>query len=226
MIEIDLEAIEEMRRGRRFDRLTALLIGAVALLAALLVVQEGAESLRQARAQAQSRRLAAELTTRSVVSGTVFDYGLVNAQRAALVSIEGLARSQAGILGDDPLDVSGGEAITSAGGRLGSLGAEMGAAPGPETPLDPYAAYAIRSSNLALSLIVAAQRAIADSADVAGANGSEAVLGLSVVALAGVFGGLAAVVGSSRTGRSLLALAWVCAACALVLLVMATDIVL
>lgn len=221
---IDLEAVDEIRREGRFDKLAALLIGVVALLAAMLVQVQGAQGLAQARAQAQARRMSAEISTRIIASGTVSDFALINSQQAILDTVDGLARGQAGLLGNDPALVAGGNAISAAGFRLQALATEMGALPREDTPLDPYAASAIRSSLLALSILTAIQGQVADSADAAGANGSEAVMGLSVAALAGVFAGLAAVVGSSRTGRSLLVLAWACAAGAAGLLLLAADV--
>jgi hypothetical protein len=221
---IDLEAVKEVGRGQRFDRLTALLIGVVALLTALLIVTQGSQSLAQARAQSQSRRSVAELSTRIVTSGIVSDYGGVHGQLAILGTLEGLSRSQAGVLGDDPADISAGDALAAAGTRLQAMAADMGMPPGSDTPLDAYAASVIGSTIPEMQRLVADGGAFSDAADAAGANSGEAVLGLSAVALAGVFAGLAAVVGSSRTGRSLLALGWVSAAAAACILALAADV--
>jgi len=225
MIDYDYDTLKETRRGRRFDHLTALLIGIVAVLAASLAVIQQTQSLTQARAQAQSRRLASELTSRIIASGTLDDYGLVNSQRAVLVTIEGLARSQAALSGTDAAEGPIGQAVTNAGMRVQAMAEAMGVAPGRDGPLDPYATMVLRSTLDDMRLLLAVQRAVTDAGDVASSDGNESVMGLSLVALAGVFTGLAAVVGSGRTGRALLLLAWTCAAGASVLLVLSAGLV-
>ena len=72
--------------------------------------------------------------------------------------------------------------------------------------------------------MVAAQRAQRALADRASGHGNEAVLGLSIVALAGVLAGLAAVLGRGRAGRALLALAYAALGLSVLILVVAAEL--
>jgi hypothetical protein len=221
---IDYETLKETGDGDRFDRLTALLIGLIAVMAALLVVVQTTQSLAEARANAQARRLASEITTRLIVGGTLGSYQGVNGQRALLLSMEGTNRLIVALGSGDAADGLIGEAQVAAGERLLSIAARMAAPPGPDTPLDPYAADVLGAGMGALQPILAEQNRQADLAEEASTRSTLSVMGLSVVALAGVLVGLAAVVGGGRAGRALLALAWVAGIGAAALLVLAAGV--
>jgi hypothetical protein len=223
---IDLDTLAETADGDRHDRLTALLIGLIAVLAATLAVVQVQSSLDEARHGATARRLAAELTTRLIASGSISNHQLVNAQRALMVSMEGTARQIEALSGPvpQPAELEVGLAQATAGDRLTTIAAEMGAAPSSDSPLDPWARDVLASRIGDLQSILAVQNRAADEADLASARSGRAVMGLSVVALAGVLVGLAAVVGGGRSGRALLLLAWVAAAGALALLLLAADL--
>lgn len=221
---IDYDTIKQTGDGDRFDRLTALLIGIVAVLAALLVVVQTVESLAEARANANARRLASELTTRIIAGGTLRDHGVVNGQRSLLVSMRGNARQivsfQTGDLGQGRV----GEAEVAAGNRLAEIALRMGATPDDSSPLDPYARSVLATTTDELFAVLEEQNAQADLAGVASSRSSQAVMGLSVVALAGVLVGLAAVVGSGRAGRALLLVAWIAGLSAAALLGLASGV--
>ena len=221
---IDCEALKETSRGKRFDRLVALLIGAIAVLAAALVVVQTNESFAEARANAQTRRLAAELTTRIIATGSLANHALLGTQRALLVSMEGASRGMVALQTGDAVGQAIGEAQSNAGTRLGEIAAAMGALPGPTSPLDAYARDVLSTPNDQLFAILDEQIGWAVAAGVASDGSSRAVMGLSLVALAGVLAGLAAVVGSGRTGRALLFLAYASATGAIGLLVIASGV--
>ena len=90
---IDYDALKETTDGGRFHQLNALLIGLIAIVAAMLVVLQTSASLDEARGNAQARRLASELTTRIIATGSLDGYAGVNSQRALLVSLEGNSRA-------------------------------------------------------------------------------------------------------------------------------------
>lgn len=221
---IDYETLKETARGQRFDRLVAVLIGALAVLAAALVVVQTNESLAEARANAQTRRLAAELTTRIIASGSILNHQIINSQRALLMSMEGNSRGLVGLQDGDDAAEAIGAAQVAAGDRLAAIAGEMGAQPEVGGPLDPYAQAMLSSTGTQLQAILAVQIGWSEAASDASDRSSLSVMGLSLVALAGVLVGLAAVVGSGRTGRSLLALACTTAAAAVGLLVLASGV--
>ena len=221
---IDYDSLKETARGQRFDRLVAVLIGLLAVLAAALVVAQTNESLAEARANAQARRLAAELTTRIIAGGGVSNHQIINGQRALLVSIEGTSRGLVGLQAGDLGAQAIGNAEVAAGDRLATIATEMGALPQPGGPLDPYAQDVLATTEDQLRAILAEQNGWADHASAASDRSSRSVMGLSLVALAGVMAGLAAVVGRGRTGRALLLLGYTSAAGAFGLLVLASGV--
>lgn len=221
---IDYDTLKETARGRRFDRLVAVLIGALAVLAAALVVVQTNESLAEARANAQTRRLASELTTRIIAGGSLLNHQIINGQRALLVSMEGSSRGLVALQDGDPAGERIGAAQGAAGERLMAIASEMGAIPEPDGPLDPYAQAMLSTTEPQMRTILAEQIGWSEAAADASDRSSRSVMGLSLVALAGVLVGLAAVVGSGRTGRALLVLAYTSAAGAVGLLVLASGV--
>jgi hypothetical protein len=222
---IDYDVLQETSDGHWYDRLTALLLGLTAVLAAALILVQTTESLGEARGNAASARLAAELTSRIVASGTLLTHQLVNGQRALQVGMEGASRGLVSLQAGDAAGEEIGTADGAASRRLSVIAGRMGAIPDESSPLDPYA-RSLLAGNVdelkAMSVEQGRQKVLADRAST---HSSQAVMGLSVLALAGVFVGLAAVLGGGRAGRALLALAWIAAAGATALLVMASGFV-
>lgn len=221
---IDYDALKETTDGGRFQRLDALLIGLIAIIAAMLVVLQTSASLDEARGNAQARRLASELTTRIITVGSLTGYAGVNAQRALLVGLEGNSRALVALGSGDAGQQAIGEATIQAGDRLTAIAFAMGATPDASSPLDPYAIMVMSTTDEQLGAVLAEQNAAADAAAIASDRSSRSVLGLSVVALAGVMAGLAAVVGPGRAGRALLLLGWVCASVAIGLMLVAAGV--
>lgn len=211
MTAVDYDALKETASGGRFERLTALLIGLIAIVASVLVVIQTTASLDEARGNAEARRLASEITTRLIASGSLQAYAGINGQRALLVSLEGNSRAIVAIGTGDAAQQAIGEAATVAGDRLATIALAMGATPDEDSPLDPYARTVLSGTTADVLVILERQNAAADAAALASERSSRAVMGLSLIALAGVMAGLAAVVGPGRAGRALLALGWICA---------------
>lgn len=225
MTAVDYDALKETTSGGRFERMTALLIGLIAIVASVLVVIQTTASLDEARGNAVARRLASEITTRLIAGGSLAAYGAINGQRALMVSMEGNSRAIVALGAGDAAQQAIGEAATVAGDRLTGIALAMGAAPDDDSPLDPWARAVLSGTTEELLAILERQNAAADAAAVASDRSSRAVMGLSLIALAGVMAGLAAVVGPGRAGRALLALGWVCALGAVGLLALARGLV-
>lgn len=221
---IDAETLAEIEAGTRRERALALLLGLVAIVAAALVLVQAVQGQREARANAVAAQLSADVTTRLVASQTFLGFRFLNLQRATQVMVEGGARRLVALeIGSEPEAAIGG-AETEAGRDLAALVGEMAALPPADGPLDAWARAALGTGNDELARRVAEQNTARDAATLASARSNEAVLGLSIVALAGVLAGLAAVVGRGRSGRALLAVAWVALGVATGVLVLATGV--
>ncbi len=219
---IDAELLDDLGAGTRWDRLIALVLGLVAVLAASLVLVQTVQGQAEARASAMASRITADVIAR-IVAYEAREIALAAlSSRSVQPGFEGLARGQVAL----ELGREGGEVLGAAGQaatfRLIGQVAEMKALPGPEVPLDAYARAVLASSAAEIDLLVRdGQNRQRDLADAASSRSNEALLGLSVIALAGVLAGLAAVVGRSRTGRLLLALAYAATGASFVLLLLA-----
>lgn len=219
---IDAELLDDLGAGTRWDRLIALVLGLVALLAASLVLVQTVQGQAEARASAMASRITADVIAR-IVAYEAREIALAAlSSRSVQPGFEGLARGQVAL----ELGGEGGEVLGAAGQAatftlIGQV-AEMKALPGPEVPLDAYARAVLASSAAEIDRLVRdGQNRQRDLADAASSRSNEALLGLSVIALAGVLAGLAAVVGRTRTGRLLIALAYAATGASFVLLLLA-----
>jgi hypothetical protein len=200
------DSASELRAERRFDLVAAILIGSIALMAAILAVIQIDAGQTSSRAQMRAARLAADVTTRLSVSGAAGDAALSDQQIALLLGMQsaglGLAAAQAGDA--DGLAVAAAEqqAYQALRQALTETAASGGAA-----PLDPYTAGLLTASTADLRAEVAEQNRQVDLANQTGDREQRAVFGLSLLALAGVLTGLAAVLRDSRAGWTMLAMA-------------------
>lgn len=221
---IDAETLAEIEAGTRRERAMAVLLGLVAVVAAALVLVQAVQGQREARENAVAAQLSADVTTRLVASQTFLGFRFLNLQRATQVMLEGGARRLVALEAGSAVEDAIGVAETEAGRGLAALVEEMAALPPADGPLDAYARAALGTGNQELGRLVAEQNAARDAATIASARSNEAVLGLSIVALAGVLAGLAAVVGRGRSGRALLAVAAVALGVATAVLVLASGL--
>ena len=97
----------------------------------------------------------------------------------------------------------------------------MGAAPTDTSPVDLYARTMLGGTLAQAEAESNEQRRLVQVAIDAGTRSGNAVLGLSMVALAGVLVGLAGVLGKGRAGKLTLFMAYLACAAALVALVLA-----
>jgi len=214
------DSAAELRAERRFDLVAAVLIGVIAVLAAILAVIQIGSSQAATRANLEAARLAADLSARSSISQQAIDSGLGTQQITLMLGIESAAREIAGLQNKDDAATAIGKAQDSAFEKLGAaLAATSGTTGG--KPVDPYTAGLLNATTQQLNAELAEQNREVDLANGATSHEHLAVLGLSFLALAGVLTGLAAVLREGRGGRISLSAACAMSACAGVLAILA-----
>jgi hypothetical protein len=215
---IDLETVQSTEEGTRLDRLSALLIGLIALLAALLAVAQAGYSQAEARASAMAARLSTDISAHLNATNSFNGFVFGSTMQAVTLQMEGTSRQFVGLTNGDELQIAVGAADRQAGEQLIGIAGEMGAVPQPGGPVDPYAQELLAQDLSDVNVTLAEQNRQADIAVDAGARSGRAILGLSIVALAGVLVGLAAVLGEGRAGRLMLLTAWLAAGAGVVAL--------
>jgi hypothetical protein len=199
-----------LRAEQRFDLVAAVLIGLIALLAAILSVVQMQASQTANRADLQAARLEADLSARISVSSGATDAGLSAQQIAVMLGLDAIARQEAGLQHNDSTSMALGAAEQSAYDKLSAVLAETSNTTGGK-PVDAYTAGLLHASIKDMQTEVSEESHQVDLSDAARWHEQLAVLGLSFLALAGVLTGLAAVLREGRSGRISLS-----AACAMV----------
>jgi hypothetical protein len=214
------DAAAELRAERRFDLVAALLIGSIAVLAAFLAIAQIGASQSATRADLEAARLAADLSARISVSSQAMDAGLGSQQGAIILGLESAARQLAGLENNDAATSAVGAAEASAFEKLRAALAATSETSG-GAPVDRFTAGLVGATTQQLLAELAEQNHQVDLAQAANKREQQAVLGLSLLALAGVLTGLAAVLREGFSGRIALAAACAMAASAGVLAVVA-----
>jgi hypothetical protein len=203
--------------GSTYELATALLVGLIAVIVAILVVLEVSTGHVGARAESAAARLASVAATRNNVSQAPNGFRISKILESTQLGMEGTTRQLVALEAGDRIQQAIGAADQVAWERLMALAEEMGEVPDASSPLDPYSRYGLASKAVDIAAMVVEQNRQADRAAAAGGRGAVIVLGISLAALAGVLGGLAAVIRRGRPGAALLALGYVAAAIAIVL---------
>jgi hypothetical protein len=193
------DAAADLRAERRFDLLAAVLIGAIAILAAVLAVIQIETGQASSRAQVEAARLTADLSARLEVSSTVQNQAFVDEQEALALSIQATGRQIAGLQYGDDGAIAVGQVEHQAGADLGTALTATSATSG-GAPLDSYTSGLLEATTQQLLGELREQNRQVDLANDAGARNSKSILGLSFLALAGVLTGLAAVLREGRAG--------------------------
>ncbi len=216
---IDLETVKATETGTRFHRAVAVLLGLIAVLAAALGAVQMDRSQAETRANIQSARLTGDLAAGIPVQGVTQAMTFNNVRAALIRSAEGTSREFAGLSTSDQTQAAEGAAEAAAGTRLMDVASRMGVTPDATSGLPAYELRLLTADMDALTLEVGEQNRLIDVVvNAASTDSSAAVAGLSVLALAGVLVGLAAVLGVDRAGRATLAMAWLAALVAAALL--------
>jgi len=188
-----------LKAERRFDLAAAGLIGAIAVLAAILAIVQVDTSQNATRAQQQAATLASNLAAR-IQTSSMTEAQLLNLEQASLaLSMQGLGRQISALAaGDDGSQAVGAVEESTAQKLTAAIGATSKTSGA--SPVDPYTAGMVNASTDDLLRELAEQNRQADLANEYGARNTLAVLGLSFLALAGVLVGLAAVLREGRAG--------------------------
>lgn len=231
---IDADVLDDLRAGTRWDRSMAILLGLVAVVAAMLVLCQTVQGQREARANALAARLTATVSTGLLLEDAVTGFRIANLERATQVGMAGGSRQIEALLATGAaggpteielaVDDAVGAAELAASSRLMAIIEATAQLPADGGRLDPYARLAIARTVDDLAAMVATQRDERARAETASGHSNEAVLGLSIVALAGVLAGLAAVLGRGRAGWALIASGYGALAVSVAILVVAAEL--
>jgi hypothetical protein len=193
------DTASSLKAERRFDLASAALIGVIAVLAAILAVIQMDTSQNATRAQQQAATLAADLSAR-IETSSVTAGQLANLTQSSLaLGMQAEARMISALTaGDDGAKAIGGAEESAA--QMLSADVASTAATNGGAPLDPHTAGLVTATTDDLLKELAEQNRQADLADEYGTRNKLAVFGLSVVALAGVLVGLAAVLREGPAG--------------------------
>ena len=204
---IEPEVATRWRSQGAFDKTATLLIGTVAVLAALLAILQAVNGLESTRAQAQAARLTADAAAKISGSSLMQDASLRSQQDALVLGMEAISTLLVATKSGDAGLYAVGTAEQAASAKLTAALAESAATSG-ASPVDAYTAGLMSPSIADLNAEVAEQNRQVDLASVAGARSQRAVFGLSLLTLAAVLAGIAAVVGRGRAGWATLSVAW------------------
>jgi hypothetical protein len=200
------DAAAELRAERRFDMIAAILIGLIAVLAAVLAASQIDASQSVTRADMKAARLASDLSARISVSAQALDSSLGSQQVALMLGMESASRQLVALQNSDAGAMAIGAAEDQAFAKLQKALAATSATTG-GAPVDAYTAGLLNASTADLQAELAEQNHQVDLSSEARSREQQAVLGLSFLALAGVLTGLAAVLREGRAGRISLAAA-------------------
>jgi len=191
--------VRKWRSDADYDRIAATLIGVIAVMAAVLAVVHTYRSLEATRASLEASRLAADITGRIGTVSIAGNLGYSSDEAVLYLEMEGQDRSIAAAQAEDVGAWTVGQAMIAASSQLRSALAETQATTG-GPPLDPYASDLLSTSTDDFNAELAEQSRQMDLAENAGWHDRLAFLGISLLALAGVLTGLAAVLRQSRAG--------------------------
>jgi hypothetical protein len=193
------DSAAELRAERRFDMIAAVLIGCIAVLAAILAYSQIDASLAATRADMKAARLAADLSARISVSSQALDSSLGAQQVALMMGMDAASRELAGVKNNDGGTLAVGAAEDQAFTKLQKSLAATSATSG-SAPVDVYTRGLLNATTADLENELAEQNHQVDLSNEASSREQRSVLGLSFLALAGVLTGLAAVLREGRAG--------------------------
>lgn len=204
--DLDLGVVEETAEGTPFHRWTAALIGTIAVLASILALLQVNASQEDQRASLMATRLSTAISERVEASSLLFTFALGTPRNALTLAIEATGRALTALENGDPTGVEEARAQpdSTAAERLQGIAAVMGAIPEEGGPVDPHTVEVLRADIPDLEQLVVQQNQQVDAAENWATRSSRAVLGLTLLALAGVLSGLAASFGAGRAGRAAL----------------------
>ena len=196
---INPDHADKLKNGVPFDRFAAIVIGVIAIMSAMLGVVHADRSMAATRAQFQASRLAADISARIAVNSVGTNLSYVADEAVLMLRMEGTDRGLAAAQVNDAGTVAVGQALVDASDLLKRALAVTQATSG-EAPSDAYVASMLKMTSDDFMAELTSQGHQIDLAQDAGTHDRDAVLGLSLLALAGVLTGLAAVLREGRGG--------------------------
>lgn len=200
---MDPDAVSEVEGRTPFDRRLAVLLGIAAVVASLLATAQVGFDREAGRASSRATRLSTRLFEGITGTGLLSSFhlgSLLQATEGALVSS---ARQVASF--DHPdvaeIELALGKTSETASLRILELAGEMGAPPTEVPSLDRHTLSVLTRTTKQLQTDVTEQGALVDRAQRFSARGDRVVFALSLLAIAGVLLGLAAVMKEGQPGR-------------------------
>jgi hypothetical protein len=199
---MDIEVVHKATGRTRFHKWLALLAGLAAVLATLFATLDMHSNKREEQALSKSARLSVEIFGRIAASNPVQTAGYQAAATASSRAIESLARRIVGtdFPGTGDFETALGEADERAAERLQGLSETVGGVPPESSGVDAHTREVIASDVDELTRMVQEQNRQRDVADKFFERGTRSVYALSILALAAVLLGLAAVLGERGGG--------------------------
>jgi hypothetical protein len=198
MISTDLPA--KWKSAASLDQVAVTLLGVIAVLAAILAVVHTDRNLASAGAQAEASRLTTDIAARISATSITRDLGTQSADRVVLLlEMEGMDRVLVAQRDGDAAGSAIGLAQYDASKKLRAV-LEATDQTTAGAPLDAYAVSLLKTSDQEFIAELDEQNRLVGLAEHAGAQDHTAVFAISLLALAGVLIGLAAVLRRGRAG--------------------------
>ena len=197
-MEMDVEVVHRTSGKSRFDAALGVLVGVAAVTAALLATLEMHSSKNWEQASTKGADLSVELFGKIAASGSVNAAGARAQQASLLTRIESTARD--GRARNREFQVILGDVDARVSTKLQKLAETVRAVPGPESGVDPVTREVIATQASDLVHVASEQREQVDLSERYGTRISRSVFALSLLALAAILLGLAAVLGVEHGG--------------------------
>lgn len=198
---MEVEVAHSVEEAGPLRKWLAVLVGLSAVVAASLATLDLQASKRYEDLSNRSSALSVDLFGRIAGSSFPVTAAGISTQLALIRQIEGNGRAVLSNVNPGPrgFESAIARADTAAGERLGKLAETIGAVPDPASGVDPLVRDVVGTKEDDLKALVERQNRLLDQATRYGNRSSRAVFALSLVALATVLLGLAAVMGA-RSG--------------------------
>jgi hypothetical protein len=204
-MDLDIEIAHKASHKSRFERALAIVIGTAAIIAALLATLEMHSNKHWEQASTEAADLSVELFGKIAATGPFRAAGVDAEQTALTISLEAIQRTrQDGARGFDFVTAYVDDRVAN---RLLELASHIKKVPDESSGLDPVAREVIATDTEDLAEIGEHQAEQVDEAERYGSRLSRSLFALSLLALAAILLGLAAVLGVEHGGSIVLGLA-------------------
>jgi Lhr-like helicase len=207
IIPTEVEHVLETHSG--FNRVVAVMVGIVAVTAALLALLEADSKRRADEASTRGDILASQIFVETAASSMYETFRLTSLQDATAASLQATARLISAFKhpAARAFAVPLSEAETAAAKRATAILQVLGRAPTEQSGVDEAARQAIESSVAQEQRLVKTQNGAVGASEHYSGRSERAILGLSLAAIAAAMLGLCGIVGPGRPGRILLLVA-------------------